>query len=103
MLTDTQSRLVDITYGSLAASFNQPLIHHAETLHRMAEMSKNRPWVAQQSEEQRVARERMALFPEKAEVLYVAKDIWVVGRRYSISTTSRWSLNLTLSILSYSP
>lgn len=79
MLTSTQSRPVDITYASLAASFNQPLVHHAETLHRMAEMSKNRPWVAQQSEEQRVARERMALFPEKAEVLYVAKDIWVVS------------------------
>lgn len=80
MLTSPQSRPVDITYASLAASFNQSLVHHAETLHRMAEMSKNRPWVAQQSEEQRVARERMALFPEKAEVLYVAKDIWVVSR-----------------------
>ncbi|THH18870.1 hypothetical protein EW146_g2169 [Bondarzewia mesenterica] len=67
----------DITYSSLAKSFNQELIHHEETLRRMLEMSKNRPWITQQNEEQRKARERMALFPHKAEVLYIAEDIWV--------------------------
>ncbi|EPQ51811.1 Molybdopterin binding protein [Gloeophyllum trabeum ATCC 11539] len=67
----------DITYASLAKSFNQGLVHHQETLRRMMEMSKNRPWISQQTEEQRTARERMALFPDKAEVLFVAKDLWV--------------------------
>ncbi|KAA1471936.1 Molybdopterin binding protein [Dentipellis sp. KUC8613] len=67
----------DITYESLAKAFNQGLVHHTETLNRMLEMSKSRPWVAQQNEEQKKARERMALFPEKAEVLYIGKDIWV--------------------------
>ncbi|KAI0318225.1 Molybdopterin binding protein, partial [Amylostereum chailletii] len=67
----------DITYESLAKAFHQPLVHHKETLHRMVEMSKHRSWVTQQTEEQKVARERMALFPESAEVLYTARDIWV--------------------------
>ncbi|KAL4253362.1 Molybdopterin binding protein [Abortiporus biennis] len=68
----------DITYASLAKSFNQGLVHHQETLRRMAEMSKYR-WasLAQQNEEQRTARERMAFFPDKAEVLFVAPDLWV--------------------------
>ncbi|TFK53048.1 Molybdopterin binding protein [Heliocybe sulcata] len=67
----------DITYASLATAFNQGLVHHQETLRRMMEMSKNRPWITQQTEEQRTARERMALFPEKGEVLFVHKDLWV--------------------------
>ncbi|KAI0060034.1 hypothetical protein BV25DRAFT_1828469 [Artomyces pyxidatus] len=67
----------DITYGSLAKAFSQQLVHNAETLNRMVELSKHRPWIAQQSEEQKTARERMALFPERAEVLFVGKDIWV--------------------------
>ncbi|KAI0080398.1 Molybdopterin binding protein [Panus rudis PR-1116 ss-1] len=68
----------DITYASLAKAFNQGLVHHQETLRRMAEMSKHR-WasLAQQNEEQRIARERMALFPDKAEVLFVQPEIWV--------------------------
>lgn len=68
----------DITYASLAKSFNQTLAYHDETLRRMAAMSKNRPWVTQQTEEQKKARDRMALFPDRAEVLFIAKDIWVV-------------------------
>ena len=68
----------DITYASLAKAFNQPLAHHQETLRRMAEMSRNRPSVAQQDEEQKTARERMALFPAEAEVLYIESEIWVV-------------------------
>ncbi|KAI1792424.1 Molybdopterin binding protein [Ganoderma leucocontextum] len=67
----------DITYQSLAAAFEQPLEHHAETLRRMGEMLKHRTDLVKQTEEQRVARERMALFPARAEVLYIASDIWV--------------------------
>ncbi|EGO01312.1 hypothetical protein SERLA73DRAFT_50770 [Serpula lacrymans var. lacrymans S7.3] len=67
----------DITYASLAKSFDQNLVYHSETLRRMEEMSKHRSWVATQTEEQRTARKRMALFPERAEVLFVARDIWV--------------------------
>jgi len=67
----------DITYASLAKAFNQPLVHHAETLRRMAEMSKHRSWIHTQNEEQQRARERMALFPANAETLFVASDIWV--------------------------
>ncbi|KAH9968056.1 Molybdopterin binding protein [Russula dissimulans] len=67
----------DITYASLAKAFNQPLVHHTETLRRMAEMSKHRSWVHTQNEEQRRARERMALFPANAETLFIARDIWV--------------------------
>ncbi|KAI0342416.1 Molybdopterin binding protein [Trametopsis cervina] len=67
----------DITYESLAKAFNQPLEHHAETLRRMAEMIKRRPEIDQQTEEQRKARQRMALFPAQAEVLYTNSEIWV--------------------------
>ncbi|KAL1948364.1 hypothetical protein VTO73DRAFT_12439 [Trametes versicolor] len=67
----------DITYASLAKAFNQPLEHDKEALRRMTEMIKHRPDFAQQNEEQRTARERMALFPARAEVLYIAPDIWV--------------------------
>ncbi|KZS97028.1 Molybdopterin binding protein [Sistotremastrum niveocremeum HHB9708] len=69
----------DITYASLAKSFSLPLIHHAETLHRMAAWSKNRRDIAEQSAEQKTARERMALFPSgrEAEVIFTAEDLWV--------------------------
>lgn len=69
----------DITYASLAKSFNQGLTYHGETLARMEESSKHRAWILQQSAEQRTARKRMALFPDAAEVLFVASDIWVVS------------------------
>jgi molybdopterin-biosynthesis enzyme MoeA-like protein len=69
----------DITYASLAASFGQELKHHDETLRRMEEASRHRTWMSQQSEEQRTARKRMALFPEAGEVLFVASDSWVVS------------------------
>jgi molybdenum cofactor synthesis domain-containing protein len=67
----------DITYASLAKSFNQKLVHHSETLLRMAEMNKDRAWVKAQDDQQRAAQQRMALFPENAEVIYTSKDIWV--------------------------
>jgi hypothetical protein len=69
----------DITYASLAKAFHQPLVHHAETLRRMVEFSKHRSWIHTQNEEQRRARERMALFPANAEALFIARDIWVVS------------------------
>ncbi|EKM56688.1 uncharacterized protein PHACADRAFT_253952 [Phanerochaete carnosa HHB-10118-sp] len=67
----------DITYASLAKAFNQPLAHHTETLRRMDITSRNRADIKNQTEEQRVARERMALFPANAEVLYTSSEIWV--------------------------
>ncbi|EMD37040.1 hypothetical protein CERSUDRAFT_84059 [Gelatoporia subvermispora B] len=67
----------DITYQSLAKAFNQPLAHHAETLSRMTEMVKHRADIANQTGEQRTARERMALFPANAEALFIASDVWV--------------------------
>ncbi|RPD61543.1 Molybdopterin binding protein [Lentinus tigrinus ALCF2SS1-7] len=67
----------DITYQSLAKAFDQPLEHHAETIRRMNEMIKYRTDIANQTAEQRQARERMALFPARGEVLYIAPDIWV--------------------------
>ncbi|KZT04872.1 Molybdopterin binding protein [Laetiporus sulphureus 93-53] len=67
----------DITYASLAKAFNQPLAHHAETLSRMMKISKHRMDIMNQTAEQREARERMALFPANAEVLFIAPDVWV--------------------------
>jgi len=67
----------DITYASLAKAFDQPLRHHAETLRRMSELLRHRSWVHTQDEEQKRARERMALFPANAESFFVARDIWV--------------------------
>ena len=73
----------DITYASLAKAFDQPLVHHAETLRRMAELIKHRSWAQTQNEEQKRARERMALFPANAELFFVASDIWVVSHHLS--------------------
>lgn len=70
---------VDITYASLAKAFNQPLEKHAETLSRMSIMIRNRADILNQTAEQREARERMALFPSKAEALFIAPDVWVVS------------------------
>ncbi|KIM54517.1 hypothetical protein SCLCIDRAFT_136687 [Scleroderma citrinum Foug A] len=67
----------DITYASIAKSFNRPLAYHTETLARMESIAKNRPSPAHQTEEQLTAQKRMALFPEGAEVLFVAGDLWV--------------------------
>ncbi|PPQ66301.1 hypothetical protein CVT24_007298 [Panaeolus cyanescens] len=67
----------DITYECLAKAFNQNLVHHQETIHRMSEMSKQRKWIGTQNPDQLAATYRMALFPENAEVIYVAEDVWV--------------------------
>ncbi|KAK6981221.1 MoCF-biosynth domain-containing protein [Favolaschia claudopus] len=73
----THGTFNDITYASLAKAFSQSLVHHTETLTRMTEMIKHRAWMSVQTPQQRAATERMALFPDGAEVLFVAKDIWV--------------------------
>jgi molybdopterin-biosynthesis enzyme MoeA-like protein len=73
----------DITYASLAKAFDQPLVHHAETLRRMTELIKHGSWVHTQNEEQKRARERMALFPANAELFFVARDLWVVSHYLS--------------------
>lgn len=67
----------DITYASLAKAFNQPLKYNAETLARMKELSKHRKDLENQSAEQKLARDRMALFPANAEVLFIGEDVWV--------------------------
>jgi molybdopterin-biosynthesis enzyme MoeA-like protein len=71
--------LADITYASLAKSFDQGLVYHSETLARMEVSGRHRAWVSRQTEKQRIARKRMALFPDAAEVIFVASDIWVVS------------------------
>ena len=55
--------------------------HHPETVHRLTEMTKHRPWVKQQNEEQRMATLRMALLPvgDVTEILFVSEDVWVVS------------------------
>ncbi|KIY49744.1 Molybdopterin binding protein [Fistulina hepatica ATCC 64428] len=65
----------DITYASLATAFSQTLEHHGETIRRMDALSRNRD--RKQTEEQRTAFLRMALFPKNAEVLFVDSTIWV--------------------------
>jgi hypothetical protein len=45
----------------------------------MTESIKHRSWMHMQNKEQKRARERMALFPANAELLFVARDIWVVS------------------------
>ena len=70
--------LLDITYESLGKAFGQKLVYHEETLRRLNEATKYRKWTGDQTAEQLTARNRMALFPENAEVIYVAEDIWVV-------------------------
>ncbi|TNY18271.1 MoaB/Mog domain-containing protein [Rhodotorula diobovata] len=67
----------DITYSSIAKAFGQGLEYHEETKHRMEEMGKHRYNMNEQTEEQKTARLRMALFPKGAEVLFVQEDLWV--------------------------
>lgn len=68
----------DITYESLAKAFGQELEYHEETLYRMTETSEARAWASLRNREQISARHRMALFPNKAEVIFASPDIWTV-------------------------
>lgn len=72
----------DITYESLAKAFGQELEYHEETLYRMTETNKTRAWVSLQNKEQISAQHRMALFPNKAEILFASPDIWIVRTSY---------------------
>ncbi|KAK4050553.1 hypothetical protein OIO90_005020 [Microbotryomycetes sp. JL221] len=75
----------DITYQSIAKAFDAQLEYHEETKKRMVALSKRASLVVratmqrmtEQTEEQKKARNRMALFPTGAEVLYVQQDLWV--------------------------
>jgi len=67
----------DITYASLAKAFSQPLKHDDETLRRMHDVMKDRDHYTKSTEQQRIARERMALFPAGGEVLHVTEELWV--------------------------
>ncbi|GAA5881733.1 hypothetical protein JCM8547_008367 [Rhodosporidiobolus lusitaniae] len=68
----------DITYQSIAKAFNTELVYNEETKHRMFEMGKHRYKLEEQTEEQKTARMRMALFPkDDTEVLFVQEDLWV--------------------------
>ncbi|GAA6010826.1 hypothetical protein JCM11491_004551 [Sporobolomyces phaffii] len=67
----------DITYQSIAAAFDVPLEYDDETIKRMAAFSKGRYNFDEQTDEQRTARLRMALFPKGAENLFVQEDMWV--------------------------
>jgi hypothetical protein len=69
----------DITYESIAKAFNTKVVHHQETINRMYIMNQYRNWALTQTEEQKAAQHRMALFPETAEVIYVDPEIWVVS------------------------
>ncbi|KAM0756457.1 Molybdopterin binding protein [Meredithblackwellia eburnea MCA 4105] len=67
----------DITYDSIAAAFKQSLKYDDETIKRMNALSKRRYNLGEQTEEQKTARLRMALFPDQAEVLFVKEELWV--------------------------
>ena len=56
----------------------------------MMEMRHRWPDIEKQNEEQRTARMRMALFPDKAEVLYVDSEIWVVRTYLAVHTSLLW-------------
>ncbi|KAG9121705.1 hypothetical protein FRC07_002238 [Ceratobasidium sp. 392] len=69
----------DITYSSLATAFNLPLALHQPTVERMHAMSQHLFNLHNQTQEQKTARNRMALVPEGqgAEALFVCEDLWV--------------------------
>ncbi|GAA5821392.1 hypothetical protein JCM10212_000279, partial [Sporobolomyces blumeae] len=64
----------DITYESIAKAFKVGVEHDDETVKRMEAMSKGKYDWAKQTDEQRTARMRMALFPKGAERLFVQQD-----------------------------
>ncbi|GAA5863313.1 hypothetical protein JCM1840_007479 [Sporobolomyces johnsonii] len=67
----------DITYESIAKAFDTTLEYDDETIKRMEAFGRKRYNFDQQTEEQKKARLRMALFPKGAEVLFVQEDLWV--------------------------
>jgi len=69
----------------MAKAFNQGLVHHEETKRRMGELNIHRKDFKNSTLEQTKARDRMALFPAQAEVLFVDPELWVVGAFPEIS------------------
>ncbi|KAK4705825.1 hypothetical protein P7C70_g372, partial [Phenoliferia sp. Uapishka_3] len=67
----------DITYDSIAAAYKVDKQYDDETIRRMTALSKKRYNLGEQTEEQKTARLRMALFPVGAEVLFVKEELWV--------------------------
>ncbi|CEQ39281.1 SPOSA6832_00793, partial [Sporobolomyces salmonicolor] len=67
----------DITYESIAKAFDTTLEYDDETIKRMDAFGRKRYNFDQQTEEQKKARLRMALFPKEAEVLFVQEDLCV--------------------------
>lgn len=65
----------DITYQSIAKAFDAELEYNQETIDRMEASGKKRYNMGAQTEEQKTARLRMALFPVGAEVLHVREDL----------------------------
>lgn len=87
----------DITYPSIAGAFKLPLEHHDETIKRMEAFSKGRFNWKEQTEDQKKARLRMALFPKDQEYLFVQEDMWVpvvrVGGKVSFFVFSLFSFS----------
>lgn len=106
----------DITYGSIAKAFNVDLEYDDETIKRMSALSKKRMDITKQTEEQKTARLRMALFPKGSEVLFVKEELWVPVVRVGgsvvifpgvpsvglLSLASSRTLVLTICVVSYS-
>ncbi|WAQ81935.1 hypothetical protein PtA15_2A248 [Puccinia triticina] len=70
----------DITYQSLAKVFDPKgeLEYDQETIRRMDEYNSRRASTVTKTEEQRIARHRMALFPKNySKVLFVEPHLWV--------------------------
>lgn len=67
---------------------------------------KNKTWLENATEEQKMARNRMALFPEKGEILFIGTDMWVVRMSsyitepLSILQNSPWSASRRNSVSS---
>ncbi|KAI5481030.1 molybdopterin binding domain containing protein [Pseudohyphozyma bogoriensis] len=67
----------DITYASIAKAFSTTLAYDDECIKRMQALTRRRPGLAEQTEEQKTARLRMALFPVGSETLFVEEHLWV--------------------------
>lgn len=67
----------DITYSAISKAFGTDLAYDDETIRRMETLSKRRYNLGEQTEEQKTARLRMALFPVGAEVLFVREELSV--------------------------
>ena len=68
----------DLTYPSIAEAFGQKLTLHDETVERMKRLSVRKiNWDVPKDDPELNARLRMARFPERAEVHFPSKELWV--------------------------